>query len=93
MKRKLFIIISILLVIYLFACGTEKLEGAIIEKIYIPAETHTGWKWFGSDSGFQVYRTKAEYYLIIDTGKEQVRLKVSKKKYDAYNVGDKYKEV
>lgn len=92
MKRKLLIIISILLVICLFACGTEKIEGVIVEKIYVPAETHTGWKWGGRNSGFRVYRTRAEYYFIIDTGEEQVRMKVSKKIYEAYSVGDSYTE-
>lgn len=92
MKRKLLIIISILLVICLFACGTDKIEGVIVEKIYVPAETHSGWTWGGRNSGLQVYRTMAEYYFIVDTGKEQVRMKVSKKKYEAYNVGNSYTE-
>ena len=92
MKKAILILLVIMLVFFLFACGTEKLEGVIVEKIYVPAETHTGWKWFGRNSGLQVYRTSAEYYFIVDTGKEQVRMKVSKKKYEAYNVGDTYTE-
>ena len=92
MKKAILILLVIMLAFCLFACEEEKIEGVIVEKIYVPAEIKPGWAW--GNRGLHVYRNResAKYYLIIDTGEEQVMIRVTKEKYEAYSVGDSYTE-
>lgn len=90
MKKVFLVILVIMIVICLAACTNgSKVTGTVVDKEVCLGGTRSGYN-YGKNAGYVVVATGKEYYLIVDNGKEKVRIKVKKKVYDSYQVGDQF---
>ena len=89
--KKIFLIALVVLMVMCFVACTNGSEvtGTVVDKEIALGMTRSGYS-YGKNAGYVVVATGKEYYLIVDNGKEKVRIKVKKKVYDSYRVGDQF---